>query len=159
MAGHWQLKVQVNKGGIEDTAVFDFPDVHQAGAMHQHETVEKAVPEGLNVSHIRLSMTGVFRVAFLSDVMPIPVNKLHGWRIYVETADGKPVTDASISIGGEMPQHGHGMPTKPVVSRNLGGGVYEIEGMKFQMPGWWAVSFTISSDGVSDKVTFNQMLK
>ncbi len=95
----------------------------------------------------------------MSDSMPVPINKFHGWKVYVETADGKPVTDATIAIDGEMPQHGHGLPTKPRVARNLGGGVYEIEGMKFQMPGWWVVNLTVSSGGVSDRASFNLMLE
>jgi hypothetical protein len=31
--------------------------------------------------------------------------------------------------------------------------------MKFQMPGWWVVNFTISSGGVEDRVTFNLQLR
>ena len=91
--------------------------------------------------------------------MPIPINKFLGWKVYVETAAGVPVTDAEISINGEMPQHGHGLPTKPRVTRNLGDGVYEIEGMKFQMPGWWVINLTVSSGGISDRVSFNLMLE
>lgn len=159
MPGLWELRVKVKKDDKEDAAVFDFPDVHAAGEMREHMPTTEEVPEGLSVSHIRMSQDGAFRVAFLSDAMPIPINKVHGWRIYVETADGTPVSDAEISIGGDMPEHGHGMPTKPRVAKNLGGGVYEIEGMKFQMPGWWVVNLTISSGGTTDKVNFNLKIK
>src|SRR4249920_3274177 len=31
---------------------------------------------------------------------------------------------------GGMPQHGHGLPTRPVVSRELADGTYLMEGMK-----------------------------
>lgn len=159
MGGSWELKVTVKSGGDQDTAVFTFPDVHAAGMNHEHMQMNMKVPEGLSFSKIATSKDGSFRVAYLSDSMPVPINKFHGWKVYVETAAGTPVTDAAIAIDGEMPQHGHGLPTKPRVARNLGGGVYEIEGMKFQMPGWWVVNLTISSGGASDQVSFNLMLK
>lgn len=159
MPGRWELRVKVKKGEAEDVAVFGFPDVHPAGEMHEHMPTHAEVPEGLNLSHIRQSRNGSFRVAYISDTVPIPVNRVHGWRLYMETAEGVAVTDAGISIDGNMPEHGHGMPTRPRVGRNLGGGVYELEGMKFQMPGWWVVKFAISSGGVEDNVTFNLMLK
>ncbi|MEJ2314372.1 MAG: FixH family protein [Nitrospirota bacterium] len=160
MPGLWELRVQVDRGGQEDVAVFSFPGVHAAGAaMEEHMPTHMMVPEGLNVSHIRMSEGGAFRAAFVSEPTPSPINKVHGWMLYVETADGTPVTDAEITISGDMPEHGHGMPTKPRVARNLGGGVYDVEGMKFQMPGWWVVNFTISSGGVEDRVTFNLQLR
>lgn len=160
MPGLWELRVKVMKGAEEDVAVFTFPDVHAAGAgMHEHKPTEMKVPEGLNVSQIRTSEEGAFRAAFISETTPVPTNKVHGWMLYVETADGVPVTDAEIIISGDMPEHGHGLPTKPRVTRHLGGGVYAVEGMKFQMPGWWVVNFIISSGGVEDKVTFNLQLR
>ena len=41
-----------------------------------------------------------------------------------------------------MPAHGHGLPTRPV-ARDLGGGRYALEGMKFQMSGAWYVELRI----------------
>ena len=38
-----------------------------------------------------------------------------------------------------MPQHGHGLPTRPRVTRSLGEGIYEIEGVRFNMGGWWGI--------------------
>lgn len=159
MSGQWEIKVKVKSGGDEDTAVFNFPHVGAAGMAADHMQMHEKVPEGLNLSKIATSKNGAFRVAYMSDSMPIPINTFHGWKVYVETAAGKPVTDAEIAIDGDMPQHGHGLPTKPRVARNLGGGVYEIEGMKFQMPGWWEVNLTVTSGGVSDRVGFNLMLE
>jgi hypothetical protein len=57
-----------------------------------------------------------------------------------------------------MPQHGHGLPTRPQVTRALGDGTYLVEGMKFQMGGWWVVDFTIEVNGQSDSVRFNLAL-
>jgi hypothetical protein len=77
----------------------------------------------------------------------------------VETADGQPVENAAIVVDGGMPQHGHGLPTQPQVTQNLGGGDYLVEGLKFQMPGWWEVKFRITADGQSDGVIFNLVLQ
>jgi hypothetical protein len=159
MPGRWELRVKVKKGKTKDEVVFEFPDVHPAGMMHEHKPTAAEVPSDVNMSRIVESEAGAFRVSYMSDSEPVPINKVHGWRLYIETASGEPVTDAEISIDGDMPEHGHGMPTKPRVARNLGGGVYAVEGMKFQMPGWWVVHFRISSGGTEDTATFNLILR
>jgi hypothetical protein len=80
------------------------------------------------------------------------VNQIHDWVLHLETADGRPVEDARLSISGDMPAHGHGLPTAPEVSDNLGGGDYQVSGMKFQMAGSWEVYVDVQADGVSDRV-------
>ncbi|MFN8597512.1 MAG: FixH family protein [Anaerolineae bacterium] len=117
------------------------------------------VPPNLDYSLTRPSDSGLYRVTYSSSQTPVPVNELHTWKLHVETADGKPVDNATISIFGDMPQHGHGMPTKPQVTQNLGNGDYLVEGMKFQMGGWWKIDFTINANGQSDMVSFNLMLQ
>ncbi len=117
------------------------------------------VPPDLDYSLTRLSDHGLYRVTYSSSQTPVPVNELHAWKLHVETADGKPVDNATISIFGDMPQHGHGMPTKPQVSNGQGNGDYLVEGMKFQMGGWWKIDFTITANGQSDQVSFNLMLE
>jgi len=117
------------------------------------------VPPDLDYALTRLSVNGVYRATYSSSDTPVPVNQLHSWKLHIETADGKPVDNAAISIFGDMPQHGHGMPTKPQVTQNLGNGDYLVDGMKFQMGGWWVIDFTINANGQSDKVSFNLMLQ
>ncbi len=112
-------------------------------------------------STTRLSEKGSYKVTFspLSD--PIPVNKVHSWRLHIEDARAQALADANIVVDGGMPEHGHGLPTAPRVTQNLGSGDYLVEGLKFQMRGWWVVRFTISSassGGATDTVTFNLKL-
>ncbi len=57
-----------------------------------------------------------------------------------------------------MPQHGHGLPTAPQVTKNLGDGRYRIEGVKFNMSGWWTFEVAVDSADGSDSVTFNIVL-
>lgn len=120
---------------------------------------QMVVPGNLDTSTTRKSDNGLFRATITPSVDPVPVNQIHTWTLHVETADGQPVPGAKITLDGRMPQHSHGLPTKPEVTRDLGNGDYLVEGMKFQMSGWWVVSFQITANGQSDSVTFNLMLK
>ena len=100
-----------------------------------------------------------FVVSYAPSASPPPVNQLHTWTLRVTAADGTPVEGATIAVDGDMPQHGHGLPTRPQVTRALGDGAYLVEGMKFQMGGWWVVDFTVTDPaGVSDTVRFNLAL-
>ena len=105
------------------------------------------------------SKGGNFTAAYTSDPEVIPVNKIISWRLRVESADGQAVKDAEISINGDMPEHGHGLPTQPKVTKNFGDGTYLVEGIKFSMPGWWIMTFDITAAGKSDSVTFNLQVK
>ena len=88
----------------------------------------------------------------------IKVGKLHTWNVRVTTVDGSPIDSAKITVDGGMPQHGHGLPTKPLVTTHLGDGKHVVEGMKFNMGGWWVVKLTIDGAKGSDVVTFNLKL-
>ena len=80
---------------------------------------------------------------------------MHAWELPLRDHAGKPIDNAKIRIGGSMPDHGHGLPTAPNVSKNLGGCKYLVEGMKFNMAGWWQVRFDIHAQHHKDKVAFN----
>ncbi len=118
-----------------------------------------AAPADLDTATTRPTDSGLYRVSFTSALDPIAINQIHSWTLHVETADGQPVDNAEISVNGGMPQHGHGLPTKPQVTQNLGNGDYLVEGLKFQMTGWWEVRFDISAEGQSDSITFNLVLQ
>lgn len=118
-----------------------------------------AVPDNLDYSTTRLSEDGKFSVSYTASTGAVPVNQMHQWTLHVETADGQPVEDATITVDGDMPQHGHGLPTSPQVTQNLGNGDYLVEGVRFQMGGWWVMDFTITADGQTDTVRFNMQLK
>jgi hypothetical protein len=128
-----------------------------AGCM-QHAGA-KGVPEGLDYGTVRMSEQATYRVSYKSEPARVPVNQMHSWTLHVETAAGQPVADAAVKVDGDMPQHGHGLPTRPRVTRNLGNGDYLVEGMKFQMGGWWVMEFTVASGGRSDVAKFNLMLQ
>ncbi len=117
------------------------------------------VPDDLDYSTTRLTEQGMYEVSYTAQVSPVPVNQMLTWTLHVETAAGQVVENATITVDGDMPQHGHGLPTRPQVTRYLGNGDYVVEGLKFHMPGWWVMDFVITKDGQSDQVHFNMQLK
>ena len=82
-------------------------------------------------------------VRYESSLQPVEINKMHSWLLRVETADGRPVEDATIEVDGGMPEHDHGLPTQPRVTAELGGGSYRVDGLRFHMRGDWELVFTI----------------
>jgi hypothetical protein len=96
--------------------------------------------------------------ATLQPVEPLRVRRLQTVPVRISDAQGRPVENAVISVDGGMPEHGHGLPTQPRVTRALGAGVYEIEGVRFSMGGWWELKLAIDSPAGSDRVTFNLSL-
>ena len=116
------------------------------------------IPSDLDTSTTRSSDNSLFNVSYTPANGTVPVNQMHQWTLHVETADGQPVENATITLDGDMPQHGHGLPTSPQVTEYLGNGDYRVEGLKFQMGGWWVMDFVITAQGQSDTVRFNMML-
>jgi hypothetical protein len=103
------------------------------------------------------STAHLYRATF-APMESMKVGKLHSWNIQVTTLDGAPVKDARVTVDGGMPQHGHGLPTKPIVSQPDSAGLRIAEGMKFNMGGWWVVRLHIDGAKGSDVVTFNLKL-
>ena len=117
-----------------------------------------SAPSELDYATKRTTDNGVFKVSYSSEDT-ITINQMHTWMLHVETADGQPVENATITVDGGMPQHGHGLPTAPQVTEYLGDGDYLVEGMKFQMGGWWEVKFNITAGDLTDTITFNLTLE
>ena len=106
----------------------------------------------------RVSRAGKYEVTYQPAVLPVPKRTLHSWTVDVRTRDGRPVDGLQIRIDGGMPDHGHGLPTQPVVRQALGQGRYVIDGMKFNMGGYWVVDLAIASPQGSDDVRFELKL-
>jgi len=117
-----------------------------------------APPANLDYSRVRTSVNGRYHAAIKPDGDSIPQGKLQKWTLHLETASGSPIDDATVSVDGGMPQHGHGLPTKPLVTRHLGNGDHLVEGMKFNMGGWWVVKFRVNTTAGADSVVFNLKL-
>jgi YtkA-like len=102
----------------------------------------------------RTSAAGWY-VATLEPAAPLRPRKMLTMRVAVRDEAGHSIDDAAIAIDGGMPEHGHGLPTRPRVTRSLGDGLYEIEGVRFNMGGWWEVRLAITGARGVDTVTFH----
>ena len=118
----------------------------------------RPAPEHLDYSLARATERGLYVATMEPGTDPIRIGEMHSWTVTVTEPDGRPVEDARISIDGGMPRQGHGLPTRPEVTRALGGGGYRIDGMKFNMPGWWTIDVVVESAQGTDSVTFNLSL-
>ena len=96
--------------------------------------------------------------ATLQPDQPLRPRRMQTVRVATTDAAGAPVDNATIQIDGGMPEHGHGLPTRPRVTRALGNGLYEIEGVRFNMGGWWEFKLAINAPSGADVVTFNLAL-
>ena len=94
-------------------------------------------------------------IATLQPQQPLRRRHMQTIQVSITDAEGLAVDGATIVVDGGMPQHGHGLPTKPRVTKNLGGGMYEVEGVRFSMGGWWEFKLFITGTSGVDSVTFN----
>ena len=99
-----------------------------------------------------VSKQGYFSLSYETALQPIALNRIHSWNLHLEDSDGVPVTGAVIEVKGGMPAHNHGLPTRPRVTTELGGGDYRLDGMRFHMAGEWEISISIDDDGKTDEV-------
>lgn len=99
-----------------------------------------------------ISKSGLYRVAYRSELDPIVINQIHNWVLHIEDARGTPVSGAGLSVTGGMPAHDHGLPTAPRVTREVAPGDYILEGLRFHMQGQWELEISIDADGEQDVV-------
>lgn len=125
------------------------------GAMRGHGAKKPAASEfGLGP---RTSAQALYK-ATLIPAETLEPRKMYMLPVAITDAAGKPVTGATVTIDGGMPQHGHGLPTRPRVTKSNGDGTYEISGLRFNMGGWWELKVTITTAAGTDTVTFNLSL-
>lgn len=115
-----------------------------------------ATPPGdLDLTLQHPSAQGKFVVRMEPPATGPAINQMHTWQLRLNAPDGTPVSQAQVSFDGGMPQHGHGFPTRPRVTREVSPGVYALEGVKFSMTGWWDMRLAIQAGGASDTAVFN----
>ena len=115
-------------------------------------------PSDLDLALDKKSAAGTYQVALMPPAQAPAINQLHSWRVRLASPAGVPIAHARIRVDGGMPQHGHGLPTRPQVTETSPDGSYLIEGMKFSMTGWWEIKLAIDSPEGADRVTFNTLV-
>jgi len=103
------------------------------------------------------SASGHFRVAINGGFDDAAIGAFLGRDITIVGEDGAPVLGAVITVGGGMPGHGHGLPTRPDVAE-IGEGRYRVEGLRFTMPGRWFLLLEIDAGGETDTATIDILL-
>jgi hypothetical protein len=113
----------------------------------------------LDLSTTRWSRNRVYRASIHERQEPVALHAFQHLRLRIESADGGPVSGAQLNVNGGMPEHGHGLPSRPQARAADRPGEYLIEGLQFSMPGWWELHVYISKDRRDDIVTFNLVLE
>ncbi len=93
-------------------------------------------------------------VASIESDRPLAVGPIQTIRLVLTDTTGAAIEGATIRVDGGMPAHHHGLPTKPRVTQSLGGGRYQVEGLKFSMRGWWKLQFDVDGSAGRDSVYF-----
>lgn len=137
-------------------AVAGLVAVAAIGFIKLHSTTPPA--DGPSFALSKQSEKGLYLVAIEPENPPVKQGELHSWIVTVKTPDGKPVEGAAIAVSGGMPAHGHGLPTVPQITAQLGEGRYRVEGVKFNMGGVWEFKFAVSAPPGNDEAVFNLKL-
>lgn len=126
---------------------------------HQQAMVRPTeMPDDLDLDTRKLSEQALFAVEVTSKLEPVAINQMHSWVIRIRDMSGTPIEGAEVVVTGGMPMHGHDLPTEPRVTEYLGDGQYLLEGVRFNMGGWWELKLAIASGHGHDNVTFNLVL-
>lgn len=143
---------------LRRATLLGIPALLLAGGIVAAGAMMRSVPENLDLALEKPTAAGLYKAAIAPQSAPATVGQMHAWTVTLQTANGAPVEAARIGIKGGMPQHGHGLPTAPQVTKSLGQGRYLVEGMKFNMRGWWTLDLAIDGPKGTDTVTFNLVL-
>ena len=85
----------------------------------------------------------------------VRINQDQDWILTLLGSDGAPLYPARARVDGGMPQHGHGLPTRPRVTRYLGEGRYRVEGLRFNMGGAWTLQIHVDGPVGPEVVRLN----
>ncbi len=124
---------------------------HEQHQAHKHEDNDSAKRKH---QWSQVSESGLITAEVFPQQGKPVFNDYHNWVIKLSDAKGQPVSDAKIAIDGGMEAHGHGLPSKPVISRELDDGEYLIEGMLFNMTGAWTLVIDVLSTHENARFTF-----
>ena len=146
-------------------------------AMNNEQTTEMSlqrmamsgqnIPPGLETSSFKISrgkaIFGHVEVTqehfdITIDAGIVPINKIHQWHLFLTDVAGNAIHNARIRVEGHMPGHVHGLPTQPEIVAENSPGIYLVDGVKFQMGGWWVLQFHIEHAGKEDSIVFNLVL-
>jgi hypothetical protein len=106
------------------------------------------------------SNAGGYEVVFAIMAPKVPLNEPFEIQACVTVKAGSPIDAKNlvISVDAAMPQHQHGMNTKPRIEQT-GDGCIHAEGMLFHMVGRWELYFDITRNGITERAQTEIMLE
>ncbi|MDP6416642.1 MAG: FixH family protein [Gammaproteobacteria bacterium] len=107
---------------------------------------------------LQSTTTSGISVEIYSQLSPLEINRIHGWKLVIHDAAGNPLSGAELTLTGGMPDHDHGIPTLPQLTEQADAGVYSLQGIRFHMPGKWQIILSINHAGENEPVVIDFQL-
>lgn len=125
-------------------------DGEDSGHMHDHSD-----DYDINEATELPTDGGSYYVSYATEPSPIPYNEYFELTVMVhDNADHSVMlADADVAVDAQMPQHGHGMNTTPVVTP-VGDGSFTVDGMLFHMQGYWQIIVEVDDAAGPETVIF-----
>lgn len=135
----------MSNGNIKRIALWAVPAILVlGGAAAYGAKMLMPAPDDLDYGLTQTSEGGGFTATL--EPGPITIGTPLTWTVDIAMADGSTPALETVSVDGGMPQHGHGLPAEPRVTRDLGDGKFEVENINFSMAGWWVVNVHVGDD-------------
>lgn len=98
------------------------------------------------------SADGTYLVKYLCEPDPIILGELFRLTVGVfDAKNGAPAAEGvDLRVDAVMPEHEHGMNTKPAIERGADG-LYHVDGMLLHMAGYWEIYFDAVDHGVVER--------
>lgn len=98
--------------------------------------------------------------AFITFIDPPYAGEIHSWNIRIADSNGIGLSGAKIMFDADMIEHGHGMATAPVVSEIAEfPGLYQVDGIKLQMPGTWTFRLDVTANQQNYALCFEKNIQ
>ena len=98
---------------------------------------------------------GLYTVTLSPIQDPPPIGRVHSWVVEVRNNDGEPFLPKQLVVTGGMPGHGHGFPSQPQVTQLIRDGIFQVDGVIFNMGGTWQLLVGVTGDEGPDEAVFN----
>jgi len=101
-----------------------------------------------------------YYVTYTPNPDPIPLNRMFELSVWVCSAKdrSRSLSEIELRADAAMPEHDHGMNTKPKVRANADGS-FTVRGMLFHMPGRWELYLDVVRAGVTERAQFEIQLE
>ena len=100
-----------------------------------------------------------YRASLITSADPIELGRPLAVTLEIRTAANAPVEGALLTVESWMPDDETAGVARPWAIAELGGGLYRVDGIRFDSRGWWNVRLRISTTAATDSLAFNLVLR